>query len=172
MAAPLLGAKKHPFPPLPTFQLSACPGALVEWSLLWHWYLSPLRVYCTYISWTNVHFSFFRQTENNVFEPLSIRVECWNLFWSVSTGQVTKGQVWFWIWTYKIIPDLWGLDLFWRIKKMSTLHPTEPVGGALNCSPKRIGQVIKSCNVFPTSYCIGHAKFSRYLISAFFCRLC
>ena len=84
--------------------------ALIFFALAW-----ILYIYC--ISWTNVHFSFFRQTENNVFEPLSIRVECWNLFWSVSTGQVTKGQVWFWIWTYKIIPDLWLLDLFKTIQK-------------------------------------------------------
>ena len=29
-----------------------------------------------------------------------------------------------WIWTSKIIPDIWLVDLFWPIKKNSTLHPT------------------------------------------------
>ena len=158
MAAPLLGAKKHPFPPLPTFQLSAGPGALIDWSLLWHWYLSPLRVYCTYISWTNVHFSFFRQTENNVFEPLSIRVECWNLFWSVSTGQVTKGQVWFWILTYKIIPDLWLLDLF--------------------CPHSTLLSLWVGCKVFPNQLLYWPRKilpvlnFRFFLSSLLVCRKC
>ena len=29
-----------------------------------------------------------------------------------------------WIWTSKIMPDLWLVDLFCPIKKNSTLHPT------------------------------------------------
>ena len=29
----------------------------------------------------------------------------------------------FWNWTSKIVPDLWLLDLFCPIKKISTLHP-------------------------------------------------
>ena len=48
------------------------------------------------------------------------------LFWSVvlKMHKKTLFTAKIWIWTSKIIPDLWLVDLFCLIKKMSILHPS------------------------------------------------
>ena len=52
---------------------------------------------------------------------------------------LTRSAPKFWIWTSKIMPDLWLVDLFCPIKKISTLHPTGhpqrlmPLTLTLNC---------------------------------------
>ena len=85
-----------------------------------------------------------------------------------------------WIWTYKIIPDLWFVDLFWPIKqKFHTppycrrveqqlyctvpLGPMDPDPGDRNNTIINISKVADEC--CPVIYCIeGYTKNSLILV--------
>ena len=55
------------------------------------------------------------------------------IFFPVLAFKIIDTQIW--IRTSKIIPDLWLVELFRPIKKISTLHPSVDIGITINIAP-------------------------------------